>query len=174
MAEPAAERMIILGRFGAPWGVKGSIKVDSYTDPPKGLLKYPVWHVAESTGGWEEIRISGGRPHGGGRLLVVDLEGVASPEAARRWVGRDIAMPRSALPRPKKGEYYWEDLLGCRVANTEAVELGVVSHFHEFPGNPVMVVKDATAEHWVPLVPRHLKQVDLKERRIVVDWDPEL
>ena len=174
MPELAAERMIVLGRFGAPWGIKGSIKVDSYTDPPQGLLKYPVWHVAEPDGRWEEIRIGGGRPHGGGRVLVVDLNGVASPEAARRWVGRDIALPRSALPVPAKGEYYWEDLLGCRVANTDGVELGVVSHFHEFPGNPVMVVQEGGQSHWVPLVPRHLKQVDLEARRVTVDWDPEL
>ena len=52
-------------------------------------------------------------------------------------------------------------------------ELGVVSHFLEFPANPVMVVKAGEQEHWLPLVAPHLKQVDLGERRVVVDWEPE-
>jgi 16S rRNA processing protein RimM len=170
---PAQERMVILGRFGGPWGVKGWIKVESYTAPPAGILGFPTWHVAAAGGRWETVRIVAGRPQGTGRALVVELEGVSSPEAARRWVQREVAQPRSALPATRPGEYYWDDLPGCRVATLDGVELGVISHFHEFPGNPVMVVQGGAREHWVPLVPRHLKQVDLGARRVVVDWDPE-
>ena len=170
----AAERMIVLGRLGSSWGVKGWIKVESYTDPPEGLLDYPVWNVARSDGSWEQVRVREGRVHGGGRTLVVSVEGVGNPEDARRYANREIAMPRSALPEPAAGEYYWEDLLGCRAANLDGVELGEVAHFLEFPANPVMVIKDGARERWVPLVPLHLKRVDLDARRVVVDWDPEI
>jgi 16S rRNA processing protein RimM len=170
----AAERMVVLGRLRAPWGIKGWIKVDSYTDPPAAILGYPVWSLAKADGGWETVRIVTGRPHGAGRLVVAELEGVGSPEEARRFVERDVAVPRSALPAPAAGEYYWEDLLGCRVATLEGVELGVVSHFLEYPAGPVMVVRDGTRERWLPLAPRHLKRVDLGERRVTVDWEPEL
>jgi 16S rRNA processing protein RimM len=169
----AADRMVILGHLGAPWGVKGWIKVDSYTDPPAAILNYPVWQVARADGGWEPVRVVSGRPQGAGRLVVAGLEGVASPEDARRFVGRDVAVPRAALPEPGAGEYYWEDLLGCRVATLEGVALGVVSHFLEYPAGPVMVVRDGTKERWVPLAPRHLKKVDLDGRSVTVDWDPE-
>jgi 16S rRNA processing protein RimM len=165
--------MVVLGRLRAPWGIKGWIKVDSYTDPPAAILDYPVWSLAKAGGGWETVRVVAGRPHGAGRLVVVGLEGVASPEDARRYVERDVAVLRSALPAPAAGEYYWEDLLGCRVATVEGVELGVVSHFLEYPAGPLMVVRDGTRERWVPLAPRHLKQVDLGARRVIVDWDPE-
>lgn len=169
----AADRMVILGHLGAPWGIKGWLKVDSFTDPPAALLNYPVWQVARADGGWEPVRVVTGRPQGTGRQLVAGLEGVASPEDARRFVGRDVAVPRSELPEPKAGEYYWEDLLGCRVATLEGVELGVVGHFLEYPAGPLMVVRDGSRERWVPLAPRHLKKVDLGERRVTVDWDPE-
>jgi 16S rRNA processing protein RimM len=169
----AAERMVVLGRLGAPWGIKGWIKVDSYTDPPGAILDYPVWSLAKADGGWEPVRVAAGRPHGTGRLVVAEIEGVASPEDTRRYVGRDVAVPRSALPAPKAGEYYWEDLVGCRVATLEGVGLGVISHFLEYPAGPVMVVRDGARERWVPLAPRHLKHVDLGERRVTVDWDPE-
>ena len=169
----AADRMVILGHLGAPWGIKGWIKVDSFTDPPAAILNYPVWQVARADGGWEPVRVVAGRQQGTGRLVVAGLEGVASPEDARRFVGRDVAVPRTELPEPKAGEYYWEDLLGCRVATLEGVELGGISHFLEYPAGPVMVVRDGARERWIPLVPRHLKKVDLGERCVTVDWDPE-
>ena len=169
----AGERMVILGRLAAPWGIKGWIKVHSYTEPPLAILDYPVWLLAGAGGDWQPVKVLHGRAHGGGRDLVVALEGVASPEEARRYVARDVAQKRSALPAAAPGEYYWDDLVGCRVATVEGTELGVVTHFHDFPANPVMAVRGAARERWVPLVPRHLKRVDLAERRIVVDWDPE-
>jgi 16S rRNA processing protein RimM len=165
--------MVVLGRIGAPWGVKGWVKVDSYTDPPATILDYPVWSLARADGGWDEVRVAAGRPHGAGRLVVVGIEGVASPEDTRRYVGRDVAVPRSALPAPKAGEYYWEDLVGCRAATLEGIGLGVVSHFLEYPAGALMVVRDGARERWVPLGPRHLKKVDLGARQVIVDWDPE-
>lgn len=171
--EAPAERMVVLGRLGGPWGIKGWLKVESYTDPPAAILRYPVWHVAAPRGSWAVVKLVGGRPQGSGRTMVVELEGVATPEAARLWGQREVATPRSQLPPTRPGEYYWDDLPGCRVATVAGRELGIISHFHAFPANPVMVVRDGEAEHWVPLVPRHLKQVDLAARRVLVDWDPE-
>jgi 16S rRNA processing protein RimM len=108
--------MVILGRLAAPWGVKGWIRVHSYTDPPAAILDYPVWRLAGPGGGWEPIRVVEGRRHGAGRDLVVAIEGVSSPEDARRYVSRDVGLPRAELPAPGPGEYYWDDLVGCRVA----------------------------------------------------------
>jgi 16S rRNA processing protein RimM len=166
--------MVVLGRFGAAFGVKGWIKVESFTDPPEGLLEYPDWQVATRDGGWEPVNVLDGRLHGTGRTLVVAIEGVHSPEAAQQFGTRDVAVPRSELPEAGQGEVYWDDLLGCRAATVDGVELGVVSHFLEFPANPVMVVKGDGRERWIPLVPRHLKRVDLAAHRVVVDWDPEI
>jgi len=170
----AGSRMVILGRLAAPWGIKGWLKVHSYTDPPASLLDYPVWHLARADGGWQAVKVVSGRTHGGGRDLVVALEGVLNPEDARQYCSRDVGQPRTDLPVPGPGEYYWDDMLGCRVATVSGLELGVVTHFHDFPANPVMAVRGPGGEHWVPVAPRHLKQVDLEARRIVVDWDPEL
>ena len=126
--------MIVLGRFGAAFGVKGWLKVESYTDPPEGLLKYPELSVASRGGTWEPVKILTGRRHGNGRTLVVAVEGISSPEAAQIYGTREIAVPRSALPPTKPGEVYWEDLIGCTAVTLEGVELGVVRHFLDFPG----------------------------------------
>jgi 16S rRNA processing protein RimM len=172
-SRPEADRIVVLGRIAAPWGVEGWIRVHSYTNPPATILKYPEWQLAGPDGRWEPVRISGGRPHGTGRDVLVALEGVANPEDARRYAARDVGLPRSALPPAGPREYYWEDLVGCQVATVAGVELGVVTHFHDFPAGPVMAVRGPERERWVPLVPRHLKRVDLDAKRILVDWDPE-
>ena len=169
----AGERMVVLGRLGAPWGIKGWLKVHSFTDPPVAILDYPVWQLGRADGGWQAVKVVSGRAHGGGRDLVVALEGVLNPEAARQYTSREVATRRSELPAPAPGQYYWDDMLGCRVATVGGLDLGVVTHFHDFPANPVMAVRGTGGEHWVPIAPRHLKQVDLEGRRIVVDWDSE-
>lgn len=167
--------MVILGRLAAPWGVKGWIKAESYTDPPAGILDYPVWFLSrpgrgDSPPGWDEVRIVEGRPHGGGRLVVVSLPGIGDPESARRYTHRDIAVPRQSLPAPALNEVYWHDLPGCRVETLTGAVLGTVDHLLEMPANPVMVVRGGAMEHWLPVVPQHLKHVDLAARRVVVDW----
>jgi 16S rRNA processing protein RimM len=173
-APTAGERMVVLGRLAAPWGIKGWLKVHSYTDPPAAILDYPVWQLARPGGGWQPVKVLSGRTHGGGSDLVVALEGVSSPEAAREFSARDVGLRRTDLPVPKPGEYYWDDLVGCRVATLTGADLGVVSHFHDFPAAPVMAVKGSGVEHWVPLSPGRLKEVDLGAKRLVVDWDPEV
>jgi 16S rRNA processing protein RimM len=168
--------MVVLGRLRAPWGVQGWIKAESYTDPPAGILDYPVWYLSRSQGSsrhepsdWEEIRIVAGRPHGD-HAVVVSLPGVTDPESARRWVQRDIAVPRKSMPEPEPGQYYWHDLEGCRVVTLAGTELGTVSHLLDMPANAVMVVKQGAQEHWLPAVPKHLKRVDLAARLVTVDW----
>jgi 16S rRNA processing protein RimM len=164
--------MVVLGRLTAVWGVEGWLKVASYTDPPEALLRYPVWHVARVDGnGWEPIAPAGGRPHGTKEQLVVQLEGVGDPESARRWAGRDVAVPRRDLAPLGPREYYWEDLIGLAVRNRAGRELGRVGHFVDLPAGPVMVVKDGAQEHWIPLAPQHLRRIDLEQGRIEVDWD---
>ncbi|MCZ8131534.1 MAG: ribosome maturation factor RimM [Steroidobacteraceae bacterium] len=171
-----AGRMVVLGRLTAPWGVKGWIKAESYTDPPAGILDYPTWFLArpargDDPGGWDEMAIVEGRAQGG-RHVVVSLPGVEDPETARLWVARDVAVPRSALPEPAPGEYYWDDLEGCRVVTLEGRDLGVVAHLMDMPANPVLVVR-GERERWLPLVREHVKRVDTAARLVTVDWDPE-
>ncbi|MEI6458117.1 MAG: ribosome maturation factor RimM [Pseudomonadota bacterium] len=168
-----ADRMIVLGRFGAAFGVKGWLKVESFTDPPEGILKYTGLSVASRDATWEPVKILQGRRHGNGRTLVVAVEGLSSPEAAQYYGTREIAVPRSALPATRPGEVYWEDLVGCTAVTLEGVELGVVRHLLEFPANPVMAVSGDGRERWIPLVPQHLKSFDLEAKRVTVDWDPE-
>jgi 16S rRNA processing protein RimM len=165
----AAVAWIELGRLGAPYGIRGWIHVDSYTDPPESLLKYRDWGLRLANGERLSRRLGQGRSHGRG--LVAQLEGVTSREGAAALTGAVIEVERAALPPPGEREYYRADLVGLAVSNLQGAALGTVSHFVDAPAGTVMVTKDREGrEHWVLASPRHLRTVDLAARTIVVDW----
>ena len=98
---------------------------------------------------------------------------VADRDAAESWVGAQIWVERSALPKLPQGEYYWADLEGLSVETVEGVVLGVVSHLFATGANDVVAVK-GERERLIPFVqPDVIRSIDLAQERMVVDWDPE-
>ncbi len=166
---PAPVRWIALGRIVGLFGVRGQMKVQSYTDPVEGLLNYATWRLELPGGGQEQRTLQQGRRHGRG--LVVSLEGITDCDVARTLIGAQVEVTRGELPRLAEHEYYRADLIGLEVYNERDVLLGKVAHFLEMPAHPIMVVR-GESEHWLPVTPQHLRQVDLAAGRIRVDWDP--
>jgi 16S rRNA processing protein RimM len=160
---------IELGRIRRPFGVKGWLHVESFTDPLEALLDYRKWSLRGVSGGRAAQVVAEGRSHGG--ELVVRLEGVEDRQAAQAFVGAVIEVARSELPPTQAREYYRADLIGLAVSNREGVDLGVLAHFVEAENGAMMVIKQAAAaERWVPATPEYLWSVDLVAGRIVVDW----
>ena len=167
-----AERWVELGRVGAPFGVRGWMHVDSYTDPPEGLLEYPQWVLRSASGERLTRRVAEGRPQGD--RLVARLDGIEDRDAASALTGAVIEVQRAQLPPPGKRQHYRADLIGLAVRNLEGAELGHVAQFVDAPTGPVMVVKDAAGkEHWVLATPQHLRKVELEAGLIQVDWPLE-
>jgi 16S rRNA processing protein RimM len=177
----ATKDSLELGRIGAPYGVKGWVHVQSFTNPPEKLLKYRSWSLdaariervrsahAAGAAGETAIKVVEGRVQGNG--LVARLEGIEDRDKAALLQGSVISVARNALPKLRKREFYQADLIGLSVANLEGVALGEVSHFVETPGGDVMIVRsEAGEEHWVPATKEHLSRVDLAAGQVVVDW----
>jgi 16S rRNA processing protein RimM len=160
-----------LGRIGSPYGVRGWVHVESFTEPPDRLLEYPQWHLRAATGERVTRRVIEARPQG--QHFVARLEGLEDREQAARLRGAFIEVARSELPAPGERQYYRADLIGCAVRTLEGVELGEVQYFVDAPAGAVMVVK-GEREHWVLASPTHLRKVDLEARSIIVDWPAEL
>ena len=169
---------VVLGKLTSPFGVKGWLKVYSYTSPMEGILDYPEW-VLRCGESLERRRLQQGRRHGKG--LVVQLAGCDSREDAEALSGVDILLAKAELPELDAGELYWHQLEGLRVVTPAGVVLGRVDHLFETGANDVMVVKgvldpDAidAAERLLPYLPEDvILDVDLEGGIMTVEWDPE-
>ena len=163
----ATSALIQLGFVGAPFGVRGWIKLRSHTDPPERLLEHRSLVLGQGSA-WHSYRIEASGRSGG--ALTVKLAGIEDRDQAQALRGAQVCVPRSELPQRETRDFYRADLIGCEVVNLEGVMLGKVQHFIETPAQVLMVVR-GEQEHWIPAVPQHLRRVELQARRVVVDWD---
>jgi len=166
----------VIGQVTSVFGVKGWLKVFSYTDPKEGILNYPDWTLVLD-GKRIPIKLEEGRRQGPG--IVVRLKGINDRDLAATYSGAEIRVPTAELPELPEGEFYWHQLEGLDVVTVDGECLGKVHHLLETGSNDVLVVH-ATAgsidqrERLIPYLPDQvLKSVDLNASRMVVDWDPE-
>ncbi|HEY1726551.1 MAG TPA: ribosome maturation factor RimM [Steroidobacteraceae bacterium] len=166
-------RYFVLGRILAPHGIRGALKVRSYTDPPQSLLQHRHWRVRRPDGNEQSYQVAG--THWDGHAMRVELEGVVDRDAAAALQDCDILIERAQRQAPAPGEYFRDDLVGFTVRNVEGALLGTVQHFLDAPAGALMVVRDAQqAERWLPASAPRLRRVDVERREIELDWPAEL
>lgn len=176
-----------LGEITGHHGVKGWVKVKSYTRPIEQIFDYPEWYLSEkranrirsnwvSTARLGPLRLKSSQASG--KALVACLGDVESRSEAEGFIGKMIQVPEEALPELDSGEYYWSQLIGLQVENTEGIRLGQVDHLLETGANDVLVVTDKGAdgevvERLLPWTDHAVIRVDLERSMLLVDWDPE-
>jgi 16S rRNA processing protein RimM len=147
--------------------VRGWIKVRAETEFADSLFDYPVWWLGKG-GEWKSYSFVDGQVQP--KALVAQLEGVNGKEQSDALRGMQIAVPRNELPPAEEDEYYWNDLIGLSVCNLQGEALGSVTELMETGANDVLVVDDAAVRRLIPFVATVVLEVNLAERRIVVDW----
>jgi 16S rRNA processing protein RimM len=163
-------KRIIVGRLGASYGVRGWLKVISFTDPFDNLLHYPSWQLKHQ-GQWQTITCEECKVHG--RALIVKFNECDSPEQAREYTNDLIAIDHDALAHLDDGEYYWTDLVGLQVANLDGTLLGTIDSMLETGSNDVMVIKNDKNELLLPYRDEVVKSINLEQGTMTVDWDLE-
>ncbi len=163
-------KTIVIGRFGAPYGVKGWIKVFSYTDPTDNILDYTNWHIKKKKS-VQPIDIEAKKPHG--NAFIAKIKQYDTPETVRVLTNKLIIIDRNQLPDLEGDEYYWTDLTGLTVVTEDNVELGTIDHLFETGSNDVMVIKDnQNKEHLLPYTNDVVKSVDLDKQQMIVALQP--
>ncbi len=162
--------MVVVGRLGTPFGVKGWVHVSSFTDPPENLLAYRPWNLRRRSG-WQAVQVEAVKPHQKG--FVALLDGVSDRDAAFAFNGAEIGVSSDVLPAPSPGEYYWKDLIGLRAERMDGALLGQVESLLETGAHDVLVIKGERGEVLVPFVDAVVKEVDIVAGRLVADWDPD-
>ena len=167
------EQLVTMGRIVAPYGIKGWIKIQPFTQQLQGLLDYPQWQVGQD-GKWQLRSVEVAKVHGA--TVVAKLEGVADREQAAALQGMRIAISRDDFPAPATNEFYWSDLVGLKVVNAAGVVLGSVTRVFETGANDVLVVVDQVEgerERLLPFIAPVIRQVDIAGGTITVDWDAD-
>lgn len=165
----SSDKLIEMGRISAPFGIKGWVKIQPFVaDGAASLKNYPIWHVGHAVTGWQEAMVEATEVHG--PHLVAKLSGVADRDAAALLKGRVVAVPRKAFPVAAEGEYYWADLVGLQVRDSEGRSFGTVSGMIETGANDVMVTMLDEVERLIPFISSVIKRVDLAAGVIEVDW----
>ncbi len=174
LAESAA---LVVGKVVGAYGIKGWVKVHSFTDPKENIFDYQPWYL-KTDKGWVPVKLDAGRLQGKG--LVAQLNGETDRNRAEAlYIGCEIAVDRSVLPNLEDGDYYWSDLIGLRVRTVAGVDLGSIVEMLETGANDVLVVRGDNdsldqQERLVPWVPdEFVKEVNPTAGYMVVDWDPE-
>lgn len=161
--------MVELGKIIGVWGVRGWVKVHSYTRERLDIAKYSCWHLGESGA----IAVEQCRQQGRG--IVAKLAGVNSREAAEALIHQQIFVEQSQLPELPAGEYYWHQLINLRVKTLDGVNIGSIGSIIETGANDVLVIRpndDSTPDILIPYVDEVVVRVDLQECEMQVDWDP--
>ena len=169
------EDLIVIGKIVSVHGVRGDVKVYSFTDPIENLLDYRRWTLRRG----EEIRrveLVKGRLQG--KILVASLNGLTDREEARTYADFEICIDRSELPSLAGEEYYWFQLQGLVVINQLGQVLGRVDHLLETGANDVLVVKPFDGslddrERLLPYTDPCVLKVDLDAGEMQVEWDAD-
>lgn len=169
------DSLVRVGRIAGAYGIRGWVKVRSFTDPAENLFGYAPWRLLlESGREAQTATVLEYRRHGKG--WVACLDGVADRDAAEALRGLGIGVPRASLPALEAGRYYWTDLEGLRVERCDGLPLGRIDHMLETGAADVMVIVDdaSGARHLVPFVTGDVvTNVDLGAGLVRVDWDDE-
>jgi|SRR5690554_3224511 len=178
MADKSSVNLVV-GQLAGVFGVKGWIKVRSFTQPEENILNYGSWRLKLATGlRAVEVDAYKVRPQG----LVVHFKGIDDRDVAALLGRAEIEVDKAELPELPAGEYYWHQLIGLKVitqvGGTELL-LGRIAEMMETGANDVMVVRPMEGslddrERLIPYVPDlYLVGVDLTSGEVRVDWDPE-
>ena len=169
MSAPAAkpqQTRVCVGQFAGAHGVKGLVRIRSFTEEPMRVAAYgPV----EDEAGTRRFRIAAKSMAKG--AVIAEVEGVADRDAAQLLAGTRLYVARDLLPPiEEEGEFYQADLLGCAAFDTEGRALGAVHAVHDFGAGTLLEVRSSGAEPLLlPFTEAVVPEIDLAARRIIVD-----
>lgn len=160
--------LVTVAKIGSVYGVRGELRLNVFTENAQSLFNFKVWHINFGKG-WQIAGLFSLRRIG--ENIVIKFTNCSDRDLARRYTNALLAVSRHELPDLSDDAHYWSDLEGLKVVTTDNIELGVVDHLFATGANDVLVVK-GESEHLLPYIEQVIVKVDLKNKQILVAWDP--
>ncbi|HXP05234.1 MAG TPA: ribosome maturation factor RimM [Stellaceae bacterium] len=167
-AGKSGEPRVCLGVVGAPHGVRGAVRIKSFTGEPAGIAGYGA---LEDESGARQFTLKVVGPAKGDGMVIATLSGVSDRERAEALRGLRLYAPRAVLPATEdEDEFYYADLVGLAAVMEDGTRLGTVIAVHDFgAGDMLEIERDAGQPVLVPFTRAAVPVVDLAERRVVLD-----
>ncbi|MBT7754281.1 MAG: ribosome maturation factor RimM [Gammaproteobacteria bacterium] len=164
------DKTINIGKVIGLHGVKGWLKILSFSSPPENIFNYKSLIISNKYIN-QIFHIEDSRKQG--KKILIKLDNIDDRTSAESLKESDIYIQRSDLPQLSEDTYYWEDLLGFNVFNQNNIKIGNVDSFIETGSNDVLIVK--TAKNKNILIPfimnKSIKVVNIESHYITVDWE---
>lgn len=161
------QQWVAMGYIKGAFGVKGWLKIAAGTEYADSLLDYPEWRLSKNGQHHSVIPEAGKTANG---ELLVKLEGINDRDEAFALRGYTIEIPREAFAPAEEGEYYWADLVGMTVTNTEGIALGTVKNLMETGVHDILVVEGGYGQKLIPFVSQYILTVNTENKTITADW----
>lgn len=160
----ASGEFVVVGKILGAYGVRGWVKLASFTVPADNLAAYQPWFVDGAP-----VTVTQLRAHGAG--FVACINACVDRDLASAMAGREISVPAAMLPALEDGDYYWRQMVGMEVVNVTGQRLGIVEGLLATGANDVLVVRvDDGREVLIPFIAQVVGEVDVERRRLVADW----
>lgn len=163
---PCPPDLVELGRIVNRHGVRGEFRLLPHCAESVAIAAAACLWLVSPAGTAERRRVIATRPHK--RFVLMQLEGVATADAAEALIGYTVGLPRAELPALAPGAVYHTDLIGCAVRTTAGAALGTVRELIVTGSNDVCVVGDGAREYLIPLIADVIETLDPAARLIVV------
>ena len=165
--KPESE-LIPMGRIVNAFGVKGWVKIKTDTQEYDSLNQYKELYLSIDKK-WVLYKLEQNFVQND--IFHAKFDGVSDRDTALLLKGAVVAVPRDELPPTDDGEYYWVDLIGLDVSNSNSQYLGKVIRLLDSGANSVLVIKDGSIERLIPFVSVYIANVDLEKKQITVYWE---
>lgn len=162
MMNAPKKRLVVIGKAARPFGVRGEIKIDVYTESFEPFERSSVLIFDDSP-----HKVLGARVHKG--AVLVTLEGVETPERAREFAGKLVKTEHENLPPKEEDEYYWSELIGMEVSTTEGRNLGAITQITRTGAHDVLHVEGPLGEILLPYIDEVVIRVDTDANLMIVD-----
>lgn len=171
----APSDLIVVGYVMGAYGIHGWVRVKPYSAEAEALLSVSAWWM-EKQGSLYDVKVIKARHYGD--EIIAQLSGVTDREYAESLRGSVIQVSRSLFPEPSDNEFYWIDLIGLQVINLRGESLGTIRNLMDNGAHEILVVTidaqnetEKRKELLIPFVDQFVINVDLKQRKVTVDWE---
>ncbi|WP_343188091.1 ribosome maturation factor RimM [Buchnera aphidicola (Ceratoglyphina bambusae)] len=169
--------MILIGKIIKPYGVLGWLKIISFTEKPKQIFKYLPWYYIDKENKYKKIKLKNWKNITKNKLLI-KIKNINNRNISEKLVKKKIFIKKSSLPKLLKNEYYYKDIIGCKIYDSiKNTLLGTVKKIIDSKTFDVLVIKkeknkSANKEILIPfIINKYIKNVDIYNKKITVIWN---